>query len=562
MDSPISPLQTHGWPSDSNHFPPSPPPHPDPLPSYWLQNFSSVLTHAGMDAELPQEADVVVIGSGLTGTCFVDELVRLLTGDEGGRFEGRTVKVVVLEARTFCSGATGRNGGHLTAYPIAHFADISSAHGIDEARRAIRLEEGAIKWVVETCESEGWSEWVDLRKDAGTLAMFDSPAEIAAIESSLALAAKAGQDTSTVRWVSSAEAREQYGAETKRGLFVPGNTLYPLKFVTGLFRRAQKKAEEAVVKAQREGSEKPVEVDLFTHCLVDKVVEGAAGEGGRGRWVVKTARGDIKATHVVHATNGYASHVLPSLNAPNSLHSRILPTRAQMLALHPTSSSSSPNWTPAFSPSSPPDPPHSSNHPKGVNAYFFQRSYSAAGRERGEILLGGEREKAEGWEWGVADDASVNQVVSGKLKEAMGKLFPSKFGKAMDGTEAVMEWTGIMGYRSEGNPMVGPVYIDGQRQEGQWISAGYSGHGMPRAPLCGHLLASLIHHSLRQTTSTTARPFTLPAWFPRHLLTTIDGKGRGDTRLAEESEAGAKKREKGWVWVRGENGGEKGQTGL
>lgn len=107
MDSPISPLQTHGWPSDSNHFPPSPPPHPDPLPSYWLQNWSSVLTHAGMDAELPQEADVVVIGSGLTGTCFVDELVRLLTGDEGGRFEGRTVKVVVLEARTFCSGATG-----------------------------------------------------------------------------------------------------------------------------------------------------------------------------------------------------------------------------------------------------------------------------------------------------------------------------------------------------------------------------------------------------------------------------------------------------------------------
>lgn len=78
----------------------------------------------------------------------------------------------------------------------------------------------------------------------------------------------------------------------------------------------------------------------------------------------------------------------------------------------------------------------------------------------------------------------------------------------------------------------------------------------------GHLLASLIHHSLRQTTSTTARPFTLPAWFPRHLLTTIDGKGREDTRLAEESEAGAKKREKGWVWVRGENGGEKGQTGL
>lgn len=108
-----------------------------------------------------------------------------------------------------------------------------------------------------------------------------------------------------------------------------------------------------------------------------------------------------------------------------------------------------------------------------------------------------------------------------------------------------------------------------------------SGHGMPRAPLwyvatlqalqrlltasnySGHLLASLIHHPLRQTTSTAAHPFTLPAWFPRHLLTTFDGKGRGDTRLAEEGDAGAKRREKGWVWVRDASGrAEKGAANL
>lgn len=125
--------------------------------------------------------------------------------------------------------------------------------------------------------------------------MFDSPAEVAGVEASLALAAKAGEDTSTVRWVSSAEARENYGAETKKGLFVPGNTLYPLKLVTGLFRRAQKRAEDAGVQAELTGLTKPVEVELFTHCLVREVTGGAAGERGRGRWVVKTARGDIKA---------------------------------------------------------------------------------------------------------------------------------------------------------------------------------------------------------------------------------------------------------------------------
>ncbi|BGP27895.1 hypothetical protein JCM10295v2_006882 [Rhodotorula toruloides] len=268
MDSPMSPLQTHGWPSNSTHFPPSSPPHPDSLASYWLQDFSSILTHAGMDAELPQEADVVVVGSGLTGTCLINELVV----------------------------PKGRNGGYLTAYPIAHFSDISSLHGIAEARRAVRLEEGTIKWVVETCKKEGWSESVDLRKDAGTvgrLVPFTRHAEIAAIEASIALAAKAGEDTSTVRWVSSAEAREQYGAETKRGLFVPGNTLYPLKFVTGLFSRAQKAAEKASVKAEQEAKEKRVEVELITHCLVNEVVERAAEDGIPGRWIVKTARGDL-----------------------------------------------------------------------------------------------------------------------------------------------------------------------------------------------------------------------------------------------------------------------------
>jgi hypothetical protein len=42
--------------------------------------------------------------------------------------------------------------------------------------------------------------------------------------------------------------------------------------------------------------------------------------------------------------------------------------------------------------------------------------------------------------------------------------------------------TGIMAYTKLGDPLVGPV-LDASNHElaGQWISAGYSGHGMPRA---------------------------------------------------------------------------------
>lgn len=50
-------------------------------------------------AELPKTADVVVVGSGITGSFAARELV--LRGGDG-------LDVVVVEAREACWGATGR----------------------------------------------------------------------------------------------------------------------------------------------------------------------------------------------------------------------------------------------------------------------------------------------------------------------------------------------------------------------------------------------------------------------------------------------------------------------
>ena len=49
-------------------------------------------------SDLPEDADIVVIGSGITGTSFT---YNLLTRESG-------LRVVMLEARDACSGATGR----------------------------------------------------------------------------------------------------------------------------------------------------------------------------------------------------------------------------------------------------------------------------------------------------------------------------------------------------------------------------------------------------------------------------------------------------------------------
>lgn len=71
-------------------------PSPESTKSYWHREPSQKLLGHRTTDELPATADVVVVGSGITGTFAARELVN------GGR------KVLLLEAREACWGATGR----------------------------------------------------------------------------------------------------------------------------------------------------------------------------------------------------------------------------------------------------------------------------------------------------------------------------------------------------------------------------------------------------------------------------------------------------------------------
>jgi hypothetical protein len=58
--------------------------------------------------------------------------------------------------------------------------------------------------------------------------------------------------------------------------------------------------------------------------------------------------------------------------------------------------------------------------------------------------------------------------------------------------EAEFEWTGIMGYTPDEQPWVGAVPESLGGGEGLWISAGYTGHGMPVAARTGIAVAEMI----------------------------------------------------------------------
>lgn len=72
-------------------------PVPNPTRSFWHDVLSPIANHVP-DA-LPAHVDVVIIGSGITGTSTARTLFREA---------GDTLSVLMLEARQACSGATGR----------------------------------------------------------------------------------------------------------------------------------------------------------------------------------------------------------------------------------------------------------------------------------------------------------------------------------------------------------------------------------------------------------------------------------------------------------------------
>lgn len=99
--------------------------------SLWLQTVRNnpLLNHRTTD-ELPREAEVVIIGSGISGSLCA---LSLLQGPDPPK------SVVILEARELCSGATGRNAGHCKPDQWRGFTKYQKRHGTEQALKVCIL---------------------------------------------------------------------------------------------------------------------------------------------------------------------------------------------------------------------------------------------------------------------------------------------------------------------------------------------------------------------------------------------------------------------------------------
>lgn len=132
--------------------------------------------------------------------------------------------------------------------------------------------------------------------------------------------------------------------------------------------------------------------------------------------------------YVIHATNAYASHLLPHYQVNRDR--AIVPTRAQVIAVRPTQLKRL--WTNAFSVN------------EGFD-YLFQRPPKSKA-EAGLVILGGGRNRAPPhYEFGVSDDSRLNDQVGDYLRGFLPSWFP-KFWKCVTDVKVEDEWPGIMGF--------------------------------------------------------------------------------------------------------------------
>ncbi|CAH0019833.1 unnamed protein product, partial [Clonostachys rhizophaga] len=272
--------------------------------STWLQDMQGhhLMNHRTTPG-LPTTADIVIIGSGLTGTTVAKHCVE--TWPEK--------KVVVLEAREFCSGATGRNAGHCKPDQWRGFKEYEDDFGTEQALK-VGLQQFLLTVVITRMsnqmiqilqnEQETWSSVVDyVRSNNFDCELWvgdtlDVPVTWESADDAKEIFERykaVGGNVDHIKVTNDpVKAREVSRINDAKACYAwPASTVHPWKL-----------AAHVMGENLRRG------VNLQTRTTVTQVVES---HKQLGKWTVKTGRGDIECAQVVHATNAYSPALEPSL---------------------------------------------------------------------------------------------------------------------------------------------------------------------------------------------------------------------------------------------------------
>ncbi|KAL1864702.1 hypothetical protein Daus18300_007504 [Diaporthe australafricana] len=453
---------------------------------------------------LPATANIVIIGSGISGVSIARTALHELR--RKGALKGSR-RLVVLEARQLCSGATGRNGGHIKSSPHEVFHTLVHKQGRDRAAaaRICAFQLSHLDVLTELARAEGIEgvsecrrlETVDFAVDEATdermKGMMDEflPHAPAGFE-------MAGHTAEQVR--------ERFGVNGRvvGAVSYTAGALSPYRLVTALWRKLLDEFPEVLA------------IETGTTVEEVKVNDQSAqssklGDDGSFPYAVVTSRGQILARHVVHATNAFTSQLVPGLRGKGT--SALCHMTAQRPAEYFPQKDGSRSWSVIFG--------------QGFD-YMTQRP-------TGELMVGGGffQGPKQGMDMmGVYDDSKMDALTLTHLEGVMSTIFDPGYKVKGEGSRVIKAWSGAIGMTPDLMPLVGrldprvtsrkvkhDVKGNDQVLPGEWISAYFCGDGMVWAWLCGTAIGLMLAGS--EDDDLPAEPGRpagkLADWFPSEL---------------------------------------------
>ncbi|WP_386079166.1 NAD(P)/FAD-dependent oxidoreductase [Vreelandella sp. F11] len=265
-----------------------------PIASLWRDTASITPSFAPLSSD--KTVDVAIIGGGYTGLTAAHRLAE------------RGVHAIVVDANPIGWGASGRNGGVVSAKFRLSFPSIAQTHGMAVATAMHRLCHEAVDEVEALIQAYGlesarFTRCGNLRCAHTTKALKDISEEAEWMRREM------GDDS--LRCLSAGEVAEETGSKAFTGgvLGLGVGTLHPLDYVRGLAAGLNQRHGEIVFERSPATSIRRL------------------GDGVH----ITTPSGEIKARQVILATNAY-SDITPVSAA---IKTRLVPFRSSIIATHP-----------------------------------------------------------------------------------------------------------------------------------------------------------------------------------------------------------------------------------
>lgn len=413
--------------------------------SLWLETCGDDLTPR---PALPgsTDVDVAIVGAGFTGLWTAYYLLRA----------DPTLRVAVVEREVAGFGASGRNGGWMSALFPASGGKLAALPGSSEsaARRQFTAMRDSIGEVGTVCAEEG----IDCHfHRGGTLAFARSPAQMERAKHDVATARAYG-DEDTVLLSPRQTAEHAHATRVYGATFTPHCArVQPAKLARGLAR----------VVEHRGGT-------IYEQTAVRKIAPG----------VVHTDRGDLRAGAIIRATEGYT----PGLDGERRT---IVPVYSLIVATEPLPASV---W----------DEIGFADSPTFTD---FRHLLIYGQRTADDRLVFGGRGAPYHFGSSVAPDHDRVESVFAELRHTLVELFP-----VLRETAFTHSWGGPLGIPRDWMASVG---FD--RRSGLGWAGGYVGDGVTTTNLAGRTLSDLV---TGQDTDLTTLPWVnhhSPKWEPEPL---------------------------------------------